>query len=95
MATPDEIRPLEFAVREAERALAAARAENVRADEAWARMVRQAEAQMAAGRSVSAEFIIGSAERARRDGAGQLALDKVRGNNVIRGLMNAQKDKLR
>jgi hypothetical protein len=51
-------------------------------------MVAQAEAQMAAGRSVSAEFIIGSAERARRYGADATPPDKVRGDNVVRGLLN-------
>jgi hypothetical protein len=95
MASPDEIRRLEYAVREAQANLDRARAENQRADEAWARMLRQAEQQMAQGKSVSAEFIVGAAERARRDGADAIPQDRVRGDNVIRGLMNAQKDRVK
>jgi hypothetical protein len=95
MATPDEIRRLEFAVREAQANLDRARAENQRADEAWALMLRQAEQSMAQGKSVSAEFIIGAAERARRDGADAIPRDRVRGDNIIRGLMNVSKDKFK
>jgi hypothetical protein len=88
MVPPDEIRRLEYAVREAQVRLDAARAENQRADEAWERMVAQAEQSVAQGKSVTAEFIIGAAERARRDGADAIAPDKVRGDNVVRNMMN-------
>ena len=37
------------------------------ADRRWAEMVAEAERMCAAGKSVSAEFILGAAERARRD----------------------------
>jgi hypothetical protein len=95
MASPDEIRRLEYAVREAQANLDRARAENARADAAWERMVAQAEAQMAQGKSVSAEFIIGSAAKARSFGADAIPQDRVRGDNVIRGLMNAHRDKFK
>jgi hypothetical protein len=88
MATESEIRRLEQNVRDAQAALTRARAENQRADEAWGRMLRQAEQSLAQGKSVSAEFIIGAAERARRDGADAIPADRVRGDNVVRGLLN-------
>jgi hypothetical protein len=69
MATPEEIRKLEWAVAEAQAALTRARAENQRADEAWTRMLAEANASIARGKSVSAQFILGAAERAR---AGQV-----------------------
>jgi hypothetical protein len=65
MATPDEIRRLEQAVRDAQAALTRARAENQRADEAWERMLRQAEQSVVTGKSVTAEFIVNSGARAR------------------------------
>jgi hypothetical protein len=65
MATPDELRKLERAVAEAQNALTRARAENQRADEAWERMVRQAQQSVASGKSVSADFILAAGARAR------------------------------
>jgi hypothetical protein len=72
MAAPDEIRKLENAVRDAQAALTRARAENQCADEAWTKMVAQAEALCAQGKSVSAQFIVEAARRARAD-AGNVA----------------------
>jgi hypothetical protein len=95
MATPDEIRRLEYAVREAQANLDRARAENQRADEAWERMVVQAEQSLAQGKSVSAAFICGSAERARRFGADATPRDKIRGGNLTRNLMVVPKDKFK
>jgi hypothetical protein len=83
MVPIDQIRRLEYAVREAQANLARAHAENHAANLAWERMITEAEAQIAAGRSVSAEFICGSAARARANGADGVPLD-----NVLRGFLN-------
>jgi hypothetical protein len=88
MASPDEIRRLEFAVREAQANLDRARSENERADQAWMRTVAEAERMMAEGKSVSAQFIVGSADRARRFGADAIPQDKIRGDNIVRGFLN-------
>jgi hypothetical protein len=65
MATSDEIKRLEQAVRDAQAALTRARAENQRADEAWSAMVKEANANIARGKPVTGAFITGAAERAR------------------------------
>jgi hypothetical protein len=88
MVPIDQIRRLEYAVREAQAALDRAHAENASAELKWRQMVRQAEQSVAQGKSVTAEFIIGAAERARRDGADAIAPDKVRGDNIVRNFMN-------
>jgi hypothetical protein len=80
MVPIDQIRRLEYAVREAQAALDRAHAENGAAERAWLTMVKQAEANIAAGKSVSAAFITGAAERARRDGADAIAQDRTRDN---------------
>jgi hypothetical protein len=65
MATPSEIAKLEQAARDAQAALTRARAENASADAKWVAMVAEAERMCAAGKSVSAEFIVGAAAKAR------------------------------
>jgi hypothetical protein len=94
MVPLDEIRRLEYAVREAQANLDAARAENASAELKWRQMVTQAEQQMAQGKSVTAEFIICAAERARRDGADAIPPDRLRGDNIVRNFMSV-KDKFK
>jgi hypothetical protein len=60
-----EIARLEQAVRDAQMRLDAARRENARADESWARMCREADANIKRGKAVDGAFITGAAERAR------------------------------
>jgi hypothetical protein len=87
MASADEIRRLEFAVREAQANLDRARAENARADQAWERMVRAAEQSVAQGKSVTAEFIITSAKRAKAEGSGSvIPLHRLTGEDIVRGM---------
>ena len=87
MVPIDQIRRLESELRAAQAALDRAHAENSSAELKWREMVRQAEQSVAQGKSVTAEFIIGAAERARRDGADAIAPDKVRGDNIVRNFM--------
>jgi hypothetical protein len=88
MLSPSEkIRRLELAVREAEPALARARAENATADLKWQRMLRQAEQMCTTGQSISAEFIVESARRARADGASKgevIPLHRLTGQDIMR-----------
>jgi hypothetical protein len=94
MATPDEIRRLEFAVREAQARLDRARAENARADSAWAQMLAQAQQSVAEGRPTTAEFIVESARRAKAEGSGSvIPLHRLTGEDIVRGLNAKDKPK--